>query len=149
MANVNSGFLGTRANWAADLNLIAQIILLLVLVAGRVQAKRRQLNTHHTWMTAVVAVNAVLVIAIMNPELFRLLPSIWGNLDVPERVMPLPHALVGALAELMGLYAVLWIRMDLPESMRPRSVKWFMRITFLLWALALVGGIALYWVWYV
>jgi uncharacterized membrane protein YozB (DUF420 family) len=145
---MNTGFLGTRANWAADLNLIVQIASLLVLVAARVQAKRRNLNVHHRWMMVIVAVNAVMIVAIMNPSLFRLLPSAVRDLGAPALVLPLPHAVVGALAELMGLYAVLYIRMDLPDSLRPRNVKWFMRITFLLWALALLGGIVLYWVRY-
>jgi hypothetical protein len=35
--------------------------------------------------------------------------------------------------------------MDLPELLRMRNIKWFMRINFLLWTLALVGGIVLYW----
>ncbi len=146
---MNTGFLGTSASWAADLNLIVQIVLLLVLFAGRVQAKRRNLTVHHNWMTAIVTVNAVMIIAIMNPAFFRLLPSAVRNPNAPELVLPWPHALVGGLAELMGLYAVLWMRMDLPELLRMRNIKWFMRISFLLWALALVGGIVLYWVQYV
>jgi len=146
---VRTGILGTRANWAADLNLMVQIVLLVVLVAGLVQAKKRNLQVHHTWMTAIVVVNAVFVIAVMNPSFFRTLPSAVRDPDALEHVLPWPHVLVGGLAELMGLYAVLWVRMDLPESMRIRNIKWFMRITFLLWALALVGGIVLYWVWYV
>lgn len=146
---MNTGILGTRANWAADLNLIVQIVLLVVLFAGRVQAKKRKLNVHHTWMTAIVTINAVMIIAIMNPAFFRLLPLAGRNPGAPEPTPPWPHVVVGALAELMGLYAVLWMRMDLPELLRMRNIKWFMRITFLLWALALLGGIVLYWVWYV
>ena len=145
---MNTGFLGTRANWAADLNLIVQIVLLLVLFAGRMQAKRRNLNAHHRWMTAIVTVNAVMIVAIMNPSFFRLLPSAVRDPAAPALVLPLLHALVGALAEVMGLYAVLSMNMDLPDSWRIRNVRWFMRITFLLWALALAGGIVLYWVRY-
>ena len=146
---MNTGILGTRANWAADLNLMVQIVLLVVLVAGLVQAKKRNLKVHHTWMTAIVVINAVFVIAVMNPSFFRILPSALRDPGAIEHVLPWPHVLVGGLAELMGLYAVLWMRMDLPELLHIRNIKWFMRITFLLWALALVGGIVLYWVWYV
>jgi uncharacterized membrane protein YozB (DUF420 family) len=145
---VNTGILGTRASWAADLNLIVQIVLLVVLFAGRVQAKRRNLTVHHNWMTAIVAVNAVMIIAIMNPAFFRLLPMAWRNLSAPGPMLLWLHVVVAVLAELMGLYAVLSINMDLPDSLRMRNLKWFMRINFLLWALALVGGIVLYWVRY-
>ena len=145
---MNIGILGTRASWAADVNLIAQVVLLAVLVAGVIRAKRRNLDVHHTWMRAVVVVNAVLIIAIMNPSFFRLLPSAVRNPGAVERVPVWPHVLIGALAELLGIYAVLWIKTDVPESLRVRNIKWLMRITFLLWAVALVGGIVLYFVWY-
>jgi hypothetical protein len=133
---VNSGFLGTRANWAADLNLIVQVALLVVLFVGRVQAKRRSLTVHHNWMTAVVVVNAAMIVAIMNPAFFRLLPLVWRRLGALGPMVLWLHVVAASLAELMGLYAVLAMRMDL---------KWFMRITFLLWVLALVAGIVIYW----
>ncbi len=142
---MNTGFLGTRASWAADLNLIVQIVLLVGLVLGRIQAKSRNLTGHHTWMTAIVVVNAVMIIAIMNPAFFRLLPLAWPKLGAPGPILLWLHVVVALLAELMGLYAVLWMRMDLPELLRTRNLKWFMRINFLLWTLALVGGIVLYW----
>jgi uncharacterized membrane protein YozB (DUF420 family) len=142
---VNSGFLGTRANWAADLNLIVQVALLVVLFVGRVQAKRRSLTVHHNWMTAVVVVNAAMIVAIMNPAFFRLLPLVWRRLGALGPMVLWLHVVAASLAELMGLYAVLAMRMDLPELLRTRNLKWFMRITFLLWVLALVAGIVIYW----
>lgn len=146
---MNTGILGTRASWAADLNLLAQIVLLVVLIVGRVQAKKRQLVAHHTWMTAMVVANAVLIIAVMNPAFFRLLPSALSDPGSTQTIAIWAHASLGAAAELIGVYAVLSMRMDVPESWRIRNVKWFMRIAFLLWALALVVGIVLYWVQYV
>jgi uncharacterized membrane protein YozB (DUF420 family) len=145
MANVNTGFLGTRAHWVADLNLIVQIALLVGLIVGRILVHRRNLTAHHTWMTVIVTVNAVMIIAIMNPAFFRLLPMAWPKLGAPGPMLLWLHVVVAALAELMGLYAVLSIRMDLPESLRMRNIKWFMRINFLLWTVALVAGIVLYW----
>jgi uncharacterized membrane protein YozB (DUF420 family) len=142
---VNTGFLGTRASWAADLNLIVQIALLVGLVAGLVLAKGRKLTAHHTWMTAIVTVNAAMIIAIMNPAFFRLLPLTWPKLGAPGPMLLWLHVVVALVAELMGVYAVLWLRMDLPELLRMRNLKWFMRINFVLWTLALVAGIVLYW----
>lgn len=142
---MSTGFLGTRASWAADLNLIVQIVLLVGLVVDRILAKRHNLTGHHTWMTAVVAIDAVMIIAIMNPSFFRLLPFAWQRLGALGPMVLWLHAVVALLAELMGLYAVLAVRMDLPESLRTRRLKWFMRINFLLWVLALVAGIVLYW----
>jgi len=142
---MGAGFLGTQAHWTSDLNLIVQIGLLVILVAGLVLAKKRKLTVHHTWMTAIVIVNAVMIIAIMNPAFFRLLPFAWRRLGAAGPTVLWLHAFVASAAELMGVYAVLSMRMDMPESWRLRNPKWYMRITFTLWALALLGGVALYW----
>jgi uncharacterized membrane protein YozB (DUF420 family) len=143
-----SGFLGTRASWAADLNLIAQVVLLLVLVAGILRAKKHDYTSHHGWMTAVVLANAALIVAIMNPSFFRALPLALVDAAIKPK-MVLPHFVVGVLAELTGLYAVIGVKMDLPDTWRVRNTKRFMRITAVLWTIALVGGIVLYVVWYV
>ena len=142
---MSSGFLGTRANWAADLNLIVQVVLLVVLFAGRARAKRRSLTEHHNWMTAVVVVNAVMIVAVMNPAFFRLLPRVWPRLGALGPMVLWLHVVVASLAELLGLYAVLALRMELPELLRVRNLKWFMRITFLLWFVALSAGVVIYW----
>jgi uncharacterized membrane protein YozB (DUF420 family) len=143
-----SGFLGTRASWAADLNLIAQVVLLLILVAGILRAKKPDFASHHSWMTAVVLANAALIVAIMNPSFFRALPLALVDAAIKPKIV-LPHFVVGVLAELMGLYAVIAVRMDLPETWRLHNTKRFMQITAMLWTIALVGGIVLYVVWYI
>ena len=141
------GFLGTQASWAADLNLLAQIALLVLLTLAVLRAKKGDLATHHTWMTAVVIINAVLIVAVMNPTFFRVLPAAIRDPSLKPRMM-LPHFLVGTLAELLGLYAVVAVRMDLPLALQVRSQKRLMRVLAVLWTLSLVGGIALYVWWY-
>ena len=141
------GFLGTQASWAADLNLLAQIALLVLLILAVLRVKKGDLATHHTWMTAVVIINAVLIVAVMNPTFFRVLPAAIRDPSLKPRMM-LPHFLVGTLAELLGLYAVVAVRMDLPLTLQVRSQKRLMRILAVLWTLSLVGGIALYVWWY-
>lgn len=141
------GFLGTQASWAADLNLIAQVVLLVLLTVAVLRAKKGDLATHHTWMTVVVIVNAVLIVAVMNPTFFRVLPAALSDPALEPKMM-LPHLLVGGLAELLGLYAVVAVRMDLPLGSQAHSQRRFMRVLAILWTLALVGGIALYALWY-
>lgn len=142
------GFLGTQASWAADLNLLAQIALLVLLVLAAVRAKKGDLAMHHTWMTAIVLINAALIVAVMNPAFFRLLPAVIHDPSLKRKMM-LPHFVVGTLAELLGLYAVLAVKVDLPPALRVRSQKRFMQVLTVLWTLALLGGIALYGIWYV
>lgn len=141
------GFLGTEASWAADLNLLAQIVLLALLTLAILRAKKGDLATHHTWMTVVVIVNAVLIVAVMNPTFFRVLPDAIRSPSLKPKMM-FPHLVVGGLAELLGLYSIVAVKFDLPIAMQSHSQKRFMRLLAVLWTLALVGGIALYAFWY-
>ncbi|MGQ9494102.1 MAG: DUF420 domain-containing protein [Anaerolineae bacterium] len=145
---MSSGILGTRANLIADINLILQVVILVILIVGASQAKRRNFQIHHVWMTVAVVANAVLIVAIMNPSLFRILPFALRNPGADKPTALWPHMLLGAVAELLGVYIVLSGNMGQPDALRRRNLKWLMRITFLLWVLALVAGIVLYKVWY-
>lgn len=141
------GFLGTKASWAADLNLLAQIVLLVLLTLAILRAKKGDLATHHTWMTVVVIVNAVLIVAVMNPTFFRVLPDAIRAPSLKLRIM-FPHLVVGGLAELLGVYSIVAVKIDSPIAMQSHSQKRLMRLLAVLWTLALVGGIALYALWY-
>nr|MBC7244570.1 DUF420 domain-containing protein [Chloroflexota bacterium] len=145
---MGSGILGTRANLIADINLILQVAILVILIVGVFQAKRRKFQVHHTWMTVAIIANAVLIIAIMNPSFFRILPFALRNPGADKPTVLWPHMLLGAVAELLGVYTVLSGNMGQSGTQRRRNFKWLMRVTFLLWFLALVAGIVLYMVWY-
>jgi len=146
---MGSGILGTRATWVADVNLILQIVLLIILTIGAFQARRGRLDVHHKLMTAAVTINAVAIIAIMNPSFFRVLPFALRNPGAPGPTVMWPHAAIGAVAELMGAYLVIRLKLDPSRISRLGSLKWVMVITLLLWAVALAIGIAMYFVWYV
>ena len=60
-----------------------------------------------------------------------------------------PHAAIGALAELMGAYIIIRLNLDPSRISRLGSLKLLMLITLLLWIVALVVGIAVYYVWHV
>jgi uncharacterized membrane protein YozB (DUF420 family) len=142
------GLLGTRATLVADLNLILQIIILVVLTASALQARRRGLRAHRTLTIFVVVLNAVLIIAIMNPSFFRILPFALRNPRAPVPIWLWPHVLIGALAELIGVYLVVstnlnWDAASLGGSVR-RRMRNLARFMLLLWALALVIGLVIY-----
>lgn len=142
------GIFGTRASFVADMNLILQIMILGILGWGVFQAKIRKFQTHHTWMTVAVVANATLIVAIMNPSFFRILPFALRNPGADKPTVLWPHMLLGAVAELLGVYIVLAANMKTPDTPHRQSLKWLMRITFFLWVLALIAGIILYFVWY-
>ncbi len=146
---MSTGILGTRAGLVADVNLILQIAILIVLTLGAVQAKRRHFDAHHTLMTAAVIANAVLIIAIMNPSFFRVVPFALRNPSDPRPRVMWPHVAIGALAELMGIYIIVRMKLETSRPSRATNIKWVMGITLVLWIVALAIGITLYFVWYV
>jgi hypothetical protein len=142
------GLLGTRATLVADLNLILQIIVLVVLTASALQARRRGLRTHRTLTSIAVVLNAVLIIAIMNPSFFRILPFALRNPGAPVPTWLWPHVLIGALAELIGVYLVVstnlnWDAATLGGPVR-RRMRNLTRLMLVLWALTLAIGLVIY-----
>jgi len=145
---VGSGFLGTRATWAADLNLIAQLFILVVLAIAAIQARKRNVDAHENWVLLAIVANAFLIVAVMNPAFFRLAPDALRDPAFNWQIIMWPHMIVGGLAELLGLYIVLALKTDLPEGLRARNIRGLMRLTFVLWMVALLGGTVMYLVWY-
>lgn len=145
---MGSGIFGTKATLVADVNLILQVAILAILSIGVFQAKTRKFQVHHTLMTVAVVANAALIVAVMNPSFFRILPFALRNPGAERPTVLWPHMLLGAVAELLGVYIVLATNMGTAGTPYKRSFKWLMRITFFLWLLALIVGIVLYFVWY-
>ena len=85
----------------------------------------------------------------MNPSFFRALPYSLRNPGATGPTVMWPHITFGALAELMGAYLVIRLKLDPDRASNLGSLKWVMVITLLLWVLALIGGIVVYFVWHV
>jgi hypothetical protein len=143
---MSSGILGTRATLVADINLLVQIALFVILVYAAWQGSNRRHDSHLRWMRTAVIINAVAIVAVMNPSFFRVLPFAVRNPDAPGPTAMWPHVALGVVAELMGTYVV--IRLGLDPASAPR-LKRTMIVTLLLWLAALAVGLGLYYVWYV
>jgi len=143
---MSSGILGTRATLVADINLLVQIALAVILVVAAVQARNRRYDSHRNLMRIAVVANAVAIVAVMNPSFFRVLPFAVRNASAPGPTVMWPHALLGAVAEMMGAYLV--VRLGLEPASAPRLRRW-MALTLVLWLAALAVGLVLYYVWYV
>jgi uncharacterized membrane protein YozB (DUF420 family) len=143
---MSSGILGTRATLVADINLLVQIALFFILVIAAFQARRRRYDSHLKLMRAAVIINAVAIVAVMNPSFFRVLPFAVRNPGAPGPTVMWPHVALGAVAELMGAYLI--IRLGLEPASAPR-LRGVMALTLILWLAALAVGVTLYYVWYV
>ncbi len=144
---MSRGFLGTRAGLPADINLVVQVAMLVVLIYAVIQAKRGKAS-HCQIMPVLVIINAALIIAVMNPAFFRALPAAVQNPTRPRPSVMWPHALLGGIAQLLGVYiSIASQNLEFREAHLP-TLKRLMRITAVLWSAALINGILLYFVWY-
>jgi uncharacterized membrane protein YozB (DUF420 family) len=146
------GFLGTGATFAADLNLVVQLTMGAALIAGARLAKQKRYKAHGVCQTTVLLLNLLMIGLVMWPSF-------------QQQVQPAPlskvlhkwyykaaviHALLGTTAEVLGLYIVVVAGTNvLPQWLRFKNWKYWMRTELVLWIIVLFTGIGTYYAWYV
>jgi uncharacterized membrane protein YozB (DUF420 family) len=79
----------------------------------------------------------------------QVLPALPKHVTDPYYGAATAHGVLGAIAELLGLYIVLAVGTDtLPRRLRIIRLKLWMRIELILWWLVIVSGVLTYYVWY-
>jgi uncharacterized membrane protein YozB (DUF420 family) len=146
-----NGFLGTGATFAADLNLVVQLIMGTALIAGTVLAKHKRYRAHGICQTAVLLLNLLMIGLVMWPSLqHQVKPARSKILHKWYFEVALVHGVLGITAEILGLYIVIVAGTNiLPQWLRFNDWKLWMRTEMALWALVLLGGLATYCAWYV
>jgi len=132
------GFLGPYAPLIADVNLVAQVLLIVVLIVGLVAIKRRNTPAHRNLQTALVLFNVLLIVFIMAGRFFLLYSP--GSVGWPV----LAHGILGLCAIGCGIYLILIMNNRLPKRWRTKKWKGMMRVTWVLFLLVAVGGFILY-----
>jgi uncharacterized membrane protein YozB (DUF420 family) len=145
------GFLGSYANFGADLNLVLQILMGVALLVGRWLARVKRYRAHAACQTAVLILNFFLIAFLMWPSFQKHVePRLPARLLRPFVFVATVHGVLGALAEVFGLYILLVAGTDiLPQSWRFRRWKLWMRIELALWWTVLITGTVTYFIWYV
>jgi len=144
------GIFGTRANLFSDLNLIAQIVLLLGLCVGMVFAWRGNIPAHQYNQTAWVLFNIVLTIFIMAVAYAEyVLPGLPGALSQARGFVATIHAALGLLAIFCGVYLILRMNQIIPKRWRVKWWKNLMRLTLGLYLLVGLLGLGIYYFWYI
>lgn len=146
-----SGFLGTGATFAADINFIVQLAMGGALIAGAILAKLKRYGAHGACQATVLLLNVWMIALTMWPS-FReqVVPRIPRALQRGYYAIATVHMLLGISAELLGIYIVLVAGTKLvPPSLRFTNWKRWMRIELALWLLALTWGLGTYYEWYV
>ncbi len=146
-----SGFLGTGATFRADLNLVVQIAMGLMLLAGMALARKKNFRAHKYCQASVMVLNLAMIFLIMAPSFQRQVqPRVPDGLNEAYYAVPYVHALLGTLAEVLGLYIVLVAATKLiPKKLRFKRYKPWMRTELALWWIVILIGVGTYYVWYI
>ena len=145
------GFLGTGATFAADLNLVVQVIMGAALIVGSVLAKRKRFAAHGVCQTTVLLLNLGMIGLVMWPSFQQQVrPALPKGLHRWYYAAATIHALLGVTAELLGLYIVIVAGTSvLPQSLRFKNWKGWMRAELMLWSIVVLSGVGTYYAWYI
>lgn len=144
------GFLGTGAPFKADLNLVLQIVMGVALLAGVFLARRKLYTAHGICQTTVLLLNLVMIGFVMWPAFQQVEPRLPHALHKWYYAAATIHALLGLMAESLGLYIVVVAGTNiLPQSLRFKNWKRWMRSELILWYIVLLAGMATYYAWYI
>jgi uncharacterized membrane protein YozB (DUF420 family) len=145
------GFLGTSANWAADMTLLASGLVAILLTIGVVLAVRGQYQAHRWFQTTAVTINAILVLWLMVLPFrdFVVPPSNPTGLPLSAIATTRIHAAVGFTALVFGLFVTLRANKLMPKFLRFNNYKGFMRVAYALYMLATLIGLFVYITWFV
>jgi len=130
--------------FAAQINLVFQIVILAVLFASMgALKKKRDYSLHGSAMMIAAMLNAFSFIWVMGPSLLNLEQLV---VDKPLNIISvatMAHAILGAIAEILAIWIVVsWrLRSSTKYCVRKRRI---MRVTMVLWLIALFSGILLY-----
>jgi uncharacterized membrane protein YozB (DUF420 family) len=137
-----TGLLGTKASISSDLNLLLQIFLLIVLLAGLRLGKKKtgsSLKMHGRLMFLLVALNGLSIIFVMGPSLLFNLGAVVSEVS-GGFPLTLFHHSIGLIAEILGIVLVF---------KKFGNVRYWMRIEFVIWFISLLLGISFYLIHYV
>jgi uncharacterized membrane protein YozB (DUF420 family) len=144
------GFLGTAASRKADITLLMELGMGLVLVVGAWLARRRCYRAHAWCQSAVVLLNLAVIVLNMAPSLHRAVAaaSPTGYRD-SYYLLAGAHGILGIAAEMLALYILLAAGTNLlPTRLRFVHYKPWMQTALALWWAALLLGILTYVRWY-
>ena len=144
------GFLGTGATFEADLNLVVQVMMGVALLAGTFLARNKRYKAHGICQTVMLLLNLVMIGLVMWPSFEQQVQPALSKLS--HRLyyeVAAVHAVLGLVAELLGLYIVVVAGTNiLPEWLRFKHWKQWMRTELVLWAMVLLTGLGTYYTWY-
>jgi plastocyanin len=142
--------LSPNAMPAAQINLVLQLLMGVALLAGMWLSRRKHFTAHGLCQSAVLLLNSVLIAAVMWRSFrVQVMAQIPGGMRDPYITVPAFHAALGSAAELLGIYIALVAGTRLiPEPLRFKNWKRWMRFELALWWAVIFLGVGTYLIWY-
>lgn len=142
----SGGFLGQGAPWGADLNLVLQVGVGLLLLVGMGLARRGRYGAHGICQSTGYVLALTMTILWMLPAFHAIHADALGRGVVNRVTVAVAlHVVVGTIALLVGAWIVLVAGTPIvPERFRFSDYKRWMRTLLTLWWLAIVLGVAIY-----
>ncbi len=138
------GLFNPNATVQADVNLVFQIVIFLVLAVGLLMAKaRRSFQKHGLILGVAVGLHTVSILIVMVPSLVAS-RGLFADLSTGLALVVLSHAVLGSLVEILGIYLVGTWAANRKNIQACYKRKTAMRATVLLWLVELITGIYAY-----
>jgi uncharacterized membrane protein YozB (DUF420 family) len=145
-----NGIFRAGAGLKANFNLVSQLAMGVALICGALLARAKRYTAHGICQSSVLLLNLIMIAFVMGPSFYgQVLPALPKHLADGYYGAATAHGILGAIAELLGLYIVLAVGTEaLPHRVRIIRLKLWMRIELILWWLVIVTGVLTYYVWY-
>ena len=113
-------------------------------------ARKYNYRAHKYCQSSVMLLNLVMISLIMAPSFHKQVePQLPGGLKESYFLVPYVHAILGTIAEVLGVYIVLVAATKLvPKKLRFKRYKPWMRTELALWWVVVLIGVCTYYVWY-
>jgi tRNA U38,U39,U40 pseudouridine synthase TruA len=129
---------------AADINLIAQVLILAGLWVGAYFARIQRIQDHRRVQTSLILIELLPILTIMLSSFYSYVIAGRTTTGVVALLM-IVHGTLGLTAELTGIYLILRMSTELvPARMRVRNFKLLMRALLGLWTVIVLLGFGIY-----
>ncbi len=138
------------AGLKANVNLVLQLAMGVALIGGGLLARAKRYTAHGICQASVLILNLATIAFVMWPSFHgQVMPALPRHLTDRYYGVATAHGILGAIAELFGLYIVLAAGTGyIPLSVRISRWKLWMRLELTLWWVVIVTGVLTYYVWY-
>ncbi len=139
------GLVGAKTTFGVWLSLVVVLLAMAMLTVGWRLAVRKRYEAHRWTQTTAVCVNLVVVIFWMIRSLvLYVLPKIPAQLGHGSYGITTVHAVVAAVAVVLGVFVVLRGNELVPRAWRFKNYKRWMRTSYALYLVAALTGLGVF-----